>query len=227
MVAERYLTEALPMIEQAESTNSYSEGFRLAREATKRVMEARRADPNARIVMDGESHDCDSLAARILFVEGMMHIDQDKDSPEFIKPGIDLLKKYLNYRPRSIQAHMKLAVAYTRVYDRQNALAMAKKATELDPDDLDARNLYNQIHENPKMGTKEFASGSYGWISFILAPLGILSGIYLMFVASFGLGLTLALVGLGVWWWGARRQDKGVMDKALREQGIDFNERRL
>jgi tetratricopeptide (TPR) repeat protein len=201
--------------------DDYFNAMRTLGYAAEDVVKARDLDPNAEIAVK-DKHEgiititVDTMTARLLFVEGQMSIGTYL-SEEEIRKGIETLKHHLVFRPYHAFAYALLAKAYTRIFERQNALDAIAKAIELDPNDLDIRTIRDDLAD-PIIGVpkpKEYPTlGILGW-SFapLLVPVGIVLSI---FARGFeDLGIMMAIGGGVLWFIRNRRDNNEIYQKAL------------
>jgi tetratricopeptide (TPR) repeat protein len=197
----------------------YRETLKLLDLAAHDTVRARNLDPGARVpVKDGTGRvfQCDSdwMAGRLLRHEAVLSISTNQ-SETTIRDGIACLRKYLVYRPYDADGYRLLAIAYTRVFERQNALEAIKKAAELSPDDVEVRLVHDKLN-NPEIGTPE-PSKLPGQLLWSACPLLVLAGIVMLFTPLAPVGVFLAAGGGILWFVRNRSDDNKIYADAFNE----------
>jgi tetratricopeptide (TPR) repeat protein len=203
------------------NNDDYVNALRTLGYAAQDVVNARDLDPEAEIIVKDKTQGIitftvDTMTARLLFVEGQMSIGTYL-SEEEIRKGIETLKHHLVFRPYHAFAYALLAKAYTRVYERQNALDAIAKAIELDPNDIEIRKIRDDL-ANPIIGVPEPKGhpilNTLGWgLAPLLVPVGLILSIFVRRLE--GLGVIVAIVGGVLWFIRNRRDNNEIYHKAL------------
>jgi tetratricopeptide (TPR) repeat protein len=201
----------------------YRETLSLLNYAAADTLRARNSDAGARVLVKddtGRFFECDAdwMAGRLLYHEAVLSISTNQPE-ETIQEGVACLKKYLNYRPYDPDGYRLLAKAYTRVYERENALAAIKKAAELAPDDVDIRLTLDAL-KNPEIGTRK-PNDLHIELLWSFCPLLVPAGIVMLFTSLAPLGFIVAAAG-GILWWIRNRNDstKIIIDAFNKADGV-------
>jgi len=211
-------------------TEDYIKAMRTLGYAAEDVVKARGLDPNAELTVKDKHQGiitvtADTMTARLLFMEGQMSIGSYLTEEE-IRKGIETLKQHLIFRPYHAYAYALLAKAYTRVFERQHALDAIAKALELDPNDLQIRQVRDDLAD-PTIGVPKPKGypilAILGWSMVpLLVPVGIVLSFFVTGFEGFGF---LTAIGGGVLWFIRHRRDTNKI--YARALGIEEPKRTL
>jgi tetratricopeptide (TPR) repeat protein len=160
MEATDHMKIALNYLEQAnDGPQTRPEAIKHAHKfttlAADHIDRARALDPHAVIEIKDSIANIDSLIQNALYIQGFYDARYGRLRAD-VQRGIDALQKSLRYGPESSEAHLQIAIGYTRLGETVLADRAVAKAIELEPANLEAHELRD--------GTKTYPPVEYPFL---------------------------------------------------------------
>jgi hypothetical protein len=212
--ATRHLRLALAFLNEFDEDAPKPEAGRtrlrdILQSAFRNIAEARRQDASAVLTTEDSGR---TLTYTLDTLEGMYYGREGRfhrlwpDYPGSKENARAAYEKAVRHFPIA-SYHYLLALSQVDTYDRKGAIANARRAVELEPDDIDYAKFLDRITNNPSLGAEPPFIEHYNG-TLLFGGMGIvLLAIVLGFTYSFVGALWLGALGVIITWLGGKGQD--------------------
>lgn len=188
--------------------------------AARYIEEARAKDPTATIETTDKhgrsvTRTIDSMAGEALFIEASLQVTGQPSRQDLVLARITL-EKALGFAPYMVAYRAKLAEVLLDLYQRDRALEIAQEGVRLSPDNVDAIKLLDKISAAPDLKPPthfEKHPESITLYGVLMAVGGLIAAV---FVADWG--ILLLTIGVGLYFYGRRKEKQHLFAKAVAEQ---------
>lgn len=180
IIARSHLDDFTPTLSASGKTRAISL-------AAQNIKEARERDPLVVITRKDFTYTLDDLSAECIYYEAIIRRTYND-----YKQAKELLELSATYGPHLAYIQRMLALVNLELFDREAAIAAAKKAVDINPYDVENIKLLQKIEADRDLGRKKLGHyaefiGIGGWCLIILGVVTL--NIYLVIVGSISAGV--------------------------------------